>query len=172
MNRLIAFVFAASACTLSTGYEINNHADMSERALLLSTLNTTGAGSKLEKLGLKSLPLTDAKQTFPLDTSLLPVPYCFGSDRPAKWKVTIPVGDSNFPAMQQDGTQTQPNWSNAKLTLAQMIRYGACFEDSDEPNKRPVSHFYNTQNGGAALTLALFVPAGPSSLHWTLQRNF
>ena len=178
LNRVLqtAIVISLSGGTWLNAYEINNHADMSQTAVEKSVLTivdgTPERDQKLFKLGLKTLDITDSKQTFPLDTSLLPIPYCFGSNRPAKWKVTIPVGDSNFPAGQQDGTQTQPNWSNPKLTLAQMIRYGACFEDSDEPNKRPVSHFYNTQNGGAALTLVVFVPAGPSSLHWMLQRNF
>lgn len=146
MNRLLLsnfpIVAAFAAVNVAFAYEINNHADMSEIAVAKSLLNTDNApNGKLFRLGLAQRALDSDKQNFPLDTSLLPIPSCFGSNRPAKWKVTIPVGDSNFPATQQDGTQTQPNWSNPKLTLAQMIRYGACFEDSDEPNKRLVSHF-------------------------------
>jgi len=169
-RRLTSLLAAALFFGFANAYEINNHADMSETSAALSALNDARTDGKLFRLGLKPLLLTNTKQTFPLDTSLLPIPYCFGSDRPAKWKVTIPVGDSNFPTGQRDGTQTQPDWSSPKLTLAQMIRYGACFEDADDPNKRPLTHFYNPQDFGLGQTV-LGNPIAANSLVWTLTRN-
>jgi hypothetical protein len=152
-------------------YEINNHADMSQTALIKSSLrdpNDFSSNGKLFRLGLKqSDPLLD-KQTFPLSVGLGPIPYCFGSTRPADWKVTIPLGDSNFPTAQQDASVTQPPWEasgGSKLTIAQMIRYGACYEDEEEPYARSLSHFYNPQSQGDG------APLGPNSLDWMLKRN-
>jgi len=135
-----------------------------------SLVSDFGPAGKLFRLGLKNVDITRTEQTFPLDNSLGPIPYCFGSQRPVPFKVTTWAN----PAQISGEEGKQPNWTlvGAPLTIAQMIRYGACYEDESEPNKRSLAHFYNPQDGGAALTVAGIVPAGLSSLHWTLQRNF
>jgi hypothetical protein len=167
--KTICFAALIGFCaSQGQAYEINNHADMSQRALEISTLNDLSANGKLFKIGLKSLPVADTRQTFPLSVGLGPIPYCFGSTRPADWKVTIPLGDSNFPTAQQDASVTQPPWEasgGSKLTIAQMIRYGACYEDEEEPYARSLSHFYNPQSQGDG------APLGPNSLDWMLKRN-
>jgi hypothetical protein len=165
---VVAFV-----CTSLSAYEINNHADMSQTAAEFSVLGDNAPNGKLFRLGLKTRQLGDPGQTFSLSRTvqgfdLGPIPYCFGSNRPAQWKVTIPFGDSNFPSGQQDGTVAQPNWlygGTPQLTIAQLIRYGACYEDEEEPYARSISHFYNPQAQGAS------APLGPSSLDWMLKRN-
>mgnify|MGYP001241448177 FL=1 len=135
-----------------------------------SLVSDFGPAGKLFRLGLKNVDITRTEQTFPLDNSLGPIPYCFGSQRPVPFKVTTWAN----PAQISGEEGKQPNWTlvGAPLTIAQMIRYGACYEDESEPNKRSLAHFYNPQDGGAALTVAGIVPAGPSSLHWMLQRNY
>jgi len=120
---------------------------------------------RLAKLGLKPRSIFDPNQTFPLSAGLGPIPYCYGSERPEPFKVT-----TTDAVPQQANNGTQPPWSNiggepTQLTLAQMIRYGACYEDEEEPYARSVSHFYNPQDQGAGATL------GPSSLDWMLKRN-
>ena len=66
----------------------------------------------------------------------------------------------------------QPNWSATasptQLTIAQLFRYGACFEDSETPNARSVTHFYNPQDQGAPSNVA-GVSRGPNSLDWMLK---
>jgi hypothetical protein len=155
----------------ANAYEINNHADISQAALLKSKLNNDSSSGTLARLGLKPLDLLNTRQTFPLSTdpgaafrALGPIPYCFGSRRPQPWKVTIPLGSENYPG-QLPG-RAQPAWLagiGTRLTIAELIRYGACYEDEDAARKRPVAHFYNVQNNGAGSA------AGPSSLHWTLR---
>jgi hypothetical protein len=159
----------------AVAYEINNHADMSQDAAFLSVLRTDA--QKLSRLGLKQRVLTDGAQRLPLDKYLGPIPYCFGSDRPADWAVTIPLGNTNFPSQQQGNGLPQPPWTanttsdyaedRAQLTIAEMIRYGACFEDADDNAGawRPLAHFYNPQNEGTGGT------GGPSSLDWMLKRG-
>ena len=164
----------------ASAYEINNHADMSQEAAF-STRSLTECGVRgatgcavpytvLSRLGLKAREITDARQTFPLGQNaynqpLGPIPYCFGSERPfPTFKVT-----TNQVLTQQAGIGlTQPAWNangGTRLTIAELIRYGACFEDEEEPAARSISHFYNPQNQGAGATL------GPSSLKWMLGRD-
>lgn len=159
----LAFLFNSAIA-----YEINNHADMSQAAVLMSQLSDDSPTGKLFRLGLKPFQLRDGKQTFPLDNSLGPIPYCFGSERPFPFKVTTWALPSQLPG--EEGKQ--PNWTlvGAPLTIAQMIRYGACYEDETEPRFRPFAHFYNPQNNGAPLT-QFNTRMGPSSLHWMLNRN-
>lgn len=134
---------------------------MSQAAALISHLNDDSPTGKLFRLGLKSYRPLDPKQTFPLGAGLGPIPYCYGSGRPDPWKVTTTA----IPAQQAGETVVQPNWVGGTLTIAQMIRYGACYEDEEEPYQRSISHFYNPQDQGAAS------PLGPSSLDWMLKRN-
>ena len=166
MKRVLFFIAAGVFTSWCRGYEINNHGDMSQRSLEISKLNDVSANGKLKRLGLKNLPLGDPKQTFQLEDPLGPIPYCFGSRRPNPFKVTTPDIPPGGP---QDPSITPPNWYGsgyALLTIAQLIRYGACYEDEDVPNERPVSHFYNPQDQGAGVNLSY----GPSSLHWMLSR--
>jgi hypothetical protein len=147
-----------------SAYEINNHADMSEVAVFISAVNDTSKNGKLSRLGLKPFLLTAPDQRFPLDASLGPIPYCFGSERPEPFKVTT----STIPGQQPNSGSAQPNWTAAggtQLTIAEFIRYGACYEDEEEPFQRSISHFYNPQDQGAG------APLGPSSLDWMLKRN-
>jgi hypothetical protein len=178
--RVAAFIGLCASQALA--YEINNHADMSQRSLEISTLNDSSPNGKLSRIGLKSLPLVDTKQSFPLSAdpassrALGPIPYCFGSISPresdpaGKWRVSVPLGDPYFPGQQNpnDEQLKQPNWisgEGSQLTIAQLIRYGACYEDEEEPFARSISHFYNPQQGGAA------APLGPNSLDWMLKRG-
>jgi|JI10StandDraft_1071094.scaffolds.fasta_scaffold17548_2 hypothetical protein len=151
--------------TATNAYEINNHADMSQTALARSVLQIFNgqpeSETKLFKLGLKAFFTTDDKQTFPLGAGLGPIPYCYGSERPDPWKVTTTA----IPPQQAGETVAQPNWVGGSLTIAQMIRYGACYEDEEEPYQRSISHFYNPQDQGAGS------PLGPNSLDWMLKRN-
>jgi hypothetical protein len=159
---LTAVLIAASSDAIA--YEINNHADMSQRSAEILFDGAIGL-AKLTRLGLKSTPIGSDKQTFPLSPGLGPIPYCFGSTRPQPFVVVT----DQIPVTQQDPTQAQPSWAGAgadtQLTVAQLFRYGACFEDSEAPDKRPLAHFYNPQEQGAAGL------GGPSSLDWVLKRG-
>lgn len=166
---VVAFIVLASDVW---GYEINNHADMSQSSAQISVLNDLSTSGKLARLGLRVLPLADPRQRFPLDAGLGPIPYCFGSERPADWAVTIPYGSSNYPTTQRDSGVAQPDWpalGGTLLSIAQFIRYGACYEDEEHPAKS-VSHFYNPQAGGEGSNV-LGVPIGPNSLEWMLKRD-
>lgn len=179
--QLCCALLALTHSAASNAYEINNHADMSQEAILRSVLQLSDGQpereTKLFKLGLKAFLTTAEEQSFPLKQihpfgpALGPIPYCFGSTRPfPDWKVTVPYGDPNYPTGQKVGEDVlQPFPPGAttlpKLTLAQMIRYGACYEDEEEPNARSVTHFYNPQDGGSGTVL------GASSMRWMLDRN-
>ena len=157
-------VIFVCAISHSFAYEINNHADMSDTSAKRSSLADNSPSGKLFRLGLKPKDLDSDKQTFPLSAGLGPIPYCYGSERPVPWKVTT----SAVPAQQQGNGVTQPNWltvGGPQLTIAQMIRYGACFEDEEEPFARSLSHFYNPQSSGSG------APLGPNSLDWMLKRD-
>ncbi|MCC7068719.1 MAG: hypothetical protein IT523_09710 [Burkholderiales bacterium] len=145
-------------------YEINNHADIAETSANFSVLSNATSTGKLSKLGLRPLLLSSNKQRFPLDASLLPIPYCFGSERPEPFKVST----WSIPPQQRGSGIEQPDWSTAHsagLTIAQLIRYGSCYEDEEVPDAKSVAHFYNPQNVGAGVDLGI----GPSSLRWSLQ---
>ncbi|HNY48534.1 MAG TPA: hypothetical protein PKN64_16380, partial [Casimicrobium sp.] len=190
-NRQKLVLLVLSSAVLATrapvhAYEIDNHADVPDTAIVRSVLGTDiGPAGKLARLGLGNLQPNSDKQTFPLKQihpfgpALGSIPYCFGSTRPTppNWKITIPFSDPIYPSGQKDGEDVlQPFPRDAttlpKLTIAQMIRYGACYEDDEEPKARSLTHFFNPQDGGAALTGAGIVPAGPSSLRWMLQRKY
>jgi len=188
MNRQKLVLLVLSSAVLATSatvhaYEIDNHADVPDTAIVRSVLRTdVGPAGKLAWLGLGNLQPNSGKQTFPLKQiqpfgpALGSIPYCFGST-PPNWKVTIPFGDPIYPSGQKEGEDVllpfpRDATTLPKLTIAQMIRYGACYQDEEEPKARALTHFFNPQDGGAALTVAGIVPAGPSSLHWMLQRNY
>jgi len=155
----------SSGSQMVNAYEINNHADISQQALALSVLvQPRPTASKLAALGLRDVSVLDNKQRFPLDANLLPIPYCFGSERPEPFK----VGTWSIPPQRRGSGIEQPDWSTAHsagLTIAQLIRYGSCYEDEEVPDAKPVAHFYNPQNVGAGVDLGI----GPSSLRWSLQ---
>jgi hypothetical protein len=147
-------------------YEIPNHADMSEQAIRYSTLNrlTNNRFAKLEALGLRSKALDDNLQRFPLTAELAPIPMCYGIKLNQDGQV---VADTDF--------GMQPTWGEdtgggALLTIANLFRYGACFEDSIEPDPRSLAHFYNPQNGGSGIVQGN-VQLGPNSPDWMLMRN-
>jgi len=166
--RTLSLSLSLTLSFTASAYEINNHADMSQAAIELSALNDTGLGGKLARLGLRNLPLRDPAQAFPLKQIdpfgpvLGPIPYCFGSERPGnggpwQWKVTIAYGDPLYPATQKAGEDVQQPFPSGttilpELSIAQMMRYGACYEDEEEPNPRSVTHFYNPQSEGAGVT--------------------
>jgi hypothetical protein len=153
--------------TTAYAYEINNHADMSQVAAQRSSLGTTaGASSKLKQLGLKDRDLFNQSQLFPLDTppigSGTALQECYGQYKDANGNLA------------QDGFSAQPTWGSAasgrtNMTIAQLIRFGACYEDATEPNVRSLAHFYNPQDHGRGLSFA--GDLGPSSLRWMLQRD-
>lgn len=174
-RNAVATFFIATALFVSRvgAYEINNHADMSQTSAERSTLSVNG-NEKLFKIGLKRLDIADPKQTFPLDPSLPQIPYCFKSYLPGG---TIREYDAATSGRIQEPGTSQPGWvanptlaNPSKLTIAELFRYGACYEDSEEPNVRPYAHFYNPQDLGRALTVGVFQP-GPSSIDWMLRRN-
>jgi len=64
-------------------YEINNHGDMSQQALLMSSLGTgAGPNGKLFRVGVRPLDVQNPDQKFVLDANLPAIPYCFGSYLP------------------------------------------------------------------------------------------
>ena len=159
-----ACLCAAVAATPSVGYEINNHADMTQTAVERSVLANA---DRVFRLGLKRLDIADVKQRFPLDATLPAIPYCFGSYLPGstarQYDQAIAAGQS----VTQDPGVRQPTWGasgvETKLTIADFFRYGACFEDSEAPQIRPLAHFYNPQDSGAGGSEGV-IPTGPSSL--------
>ncbi len=167
MRKTIAKILIALAFLFNsaTAYEINNHADMSETAVSMSQLADARPTGTLFRLGLKPLQLGDEKQPFPLEAGLGPIPYCFGSISPGPGILTTWATLPQKPGERPN----QPDWV-AGLGIADMIRYGACYEDATEVSKRPFAHFYNPQNNGAPLT-ELNTRLGPSSLHWILKRD-
>ena len=161
---LIGIVLATLCPKHTWSYEINNHGDMSQIAVEKSVLSLNN-NAKLLQLGLKKLDIASPRQTFQLDDPLGPIPYCFGSRRPDPFKVTTPDIPPGGP---QDPSITPPNWYGSGyslLTIAQLIRYGACYDGEEEPNIRSISHFYDPQNQGAGATF------GPSSLKWMLGHD-
>ena len=168
-RKLTVTFIAAQLISVCGAYEINNHADMSLQAALLSKLTREGgANGKLSRLGLRALDIENKRQLFPLVpiTGVLPeIRYCFGEYLPGG---TARDYEASSAGRLQDSAVEQPDWSGRKFTIAQLIRYGGCFEDSESPFSRPLSHFYNPQNSGAGLA----VPSGtPNSLAWSLRRN-
>ena len=161
----LTFSHAALFSPASTGYEINNHADMSQRASEIG-FPISGTNDKLFRLGLRRLAISDPRQTFALGAGLPPIPYCFGEFLPGgsfrEYELTTAGGRVQDPAVVQP--------TGSKLTIAQLFRYGACFEDSETPDKKPLALFYNPPDAGRGLSFGLVVP-GPSSLDWTLTRN-
>ena len=164
-RTLVAFA-GCIACASTPAYEINNHADMSEKSAERSHLLVDigdGSYGKLFRLGLKQIPISDRKQTFPLDNSLGRIPLCYAI-----------VTDENGKVIDDPDPNNQPGWvarnGQTWLTVAEMIRYGACYEDSTEPKLRPLAHFYNPQNDGEGLSY-FALAAGPSSMVWMLNRN-
>jgi hypothetical protein len=135
-------------------YEVMNHAAMSEAAIQLSSLKDPAPDGKLFRLGLKRLSLYSQLQVFPraANTSLT------GTDAQTCWPVDALAGGRAIPL------------DFNKLSIIQMIRYGACYEDNVDNGFRVFGHFYNPQSGG----LGLNVPASgqqPSSVDWALTGN-
>jgi hypothetical protein len=136
-------------CASATAYEINNHADLSQEAAAKSVLQVANGepegNTKLFKLGLKAFALTSSAQTFPLDSSLGRIPLCYAI-----------VTDVNGKVVDDPDPNKQPGWGARNgqtwLTVAEMVRYGACYEDSTEPSTRLIAYFHNPLNSGAPLT--------------------
>lgn len=151
-------------------YEINNHADITAEALVQSVLGRT-AGEKLRRLGLRPFTVFDERQRFPLvpvEGVLPEVRYCFGE--------YVPGGTfreyqrpANAALRQQDPAVAQPDWASRQFTIAELFRYGACFEDAEEPFARSLAHFYSVQGGGAGVPVP--PPGQPNSLRWALRRG-
>ena len=172
-------------------YEINNHADMSQVAAFKSVLNIdNSANGKLFRLGLAQRAIDSNRQTFPLLTPQIsaatPLERCFGQyQRLVIDALGRPILDAQGREQietLQDSFATQPAWSNAEksgttpMTIAQAIRFGACWEDSEEPKARSLAHFYNPQNGGAGMfplptPEPPFLAANPDSINWMLNAN-
>lgn len=154
-NFLFAWAFAAFPSTFATAYEINNHADMSEAAARVSFPQQSGF-PRLAKLGLRPLSIFDPLQTFPLSPGLPQIRKCFGE---------LEGGG------QELGT-SQPPWGadagRTQLQIAQLFRYGACFEDNTGSEVRPFAHFYDPQHNGRGLTVSTGA-LGPSSVEWVLN---
>jgi hypothetical protein len=171
MKALFTLVGIASSIFISSAsaYEINNHADMSDVAASISAINDTTKNGKLFRLGLKPFLLSAPQQLFPLDTppigSGTALEECYGQYKDANGNLA------------QDGFSAQPTWGSAasgrtNMTIAQLIRFGACYEDATEPNVRSFAHFYNPQNQGAGLSYPEgLYDFGPSSLQWMLSRS-
>ena len=152
-------LFFAYLTTPVLSYEIPNHADMSQTSAEKSVLQQ-GDPQKLSRLGLKPRVLIDPLQTFPLSQGLPIKPTCFGVTRNTDG---IVVADpNNQPPWGADAGRTQ-------LSIANLFRYGACYEDNVEPGDiRVLAHFYDPQNGGRGLS-TLVGPLGPSSPDWVLR---
>jgi hypothetical protein len=157
------FVAAAilSVSFVTSAYEINNHADMSQEAAIKSLL-ATNQGQKLVTLGLKRVTLIDPRQTFPLAQELPRNRFCFG-------ETVNPDG-----SVTQDPAVAQPRWGAGvagrhEMTIAELFRYGACHEDHATlaSGYRVFAHFYDPQNSGRGLESV----DGPASISWTLQRG-
>jgi hypothetical protein len=154
-QQLISFVCAVISSS-AIGYEVPNHADMSENAILKSALLLSQG--KLSRLGLKQIDPRLNTQMFPLPSSLPAIPTCFGVSRDASGAM---VANPN----------TQPPWNTDSgrtvLSIANLIRYGACYEDNEGvlllTNQRPIAHFYDPQRNGAAIK-----SNEPSSPDWML----
>jgi hypothetical protein len=136
----------------SRAYEINNHADMSEVAALRSSLQVRNgravSDEKLFKLGLKPFNINNSAQTFPLPTPQIgggtPLERCFGQYErlvvDAQGRPILDAQGRQQVETLQDSFATQPGWSNPQksgttpMTIAQAIRFGACWEDAEEPD--------------------------------------
>ena len=167
LGRCAGAVALICASHSASSYEINNHADLTQFSATISFPEIVDY-PKQAKLGLKKLSIFDSNQSFPLSAGFGPIPYCFGSIRDDPFEL---ISTRALP--QQDPSILQPDWnapSGPKLTIAQLFRYGACFEDSETPGVRPFAHFYNPQDNGAGLMVGPIQP-GPSSLQWMLQPN-
>lgn len=154
----------------TNAYEINNHADMSQEAAVRSVLQLyrgqPEGDTKLFRLGLKAFNIGSENQKFPLADGLGAISLCFG----IKTDVHPVTGVQTI----VDDLTDQPAWNTRNgggwLTIAEMMRYGACYEDSIEPNYRVFAHFYNPQDFGAPLSVGPFL-VGPSSLQWSLSKT-
>ena len=145
--------FSLTAANVTHGYEIVNHADMSQESALLSVFGKdTGPSGKAFRLGLKPRVITDPVQTFPLQPNFPDIRECFGE---------VKDKDGNVIA-----TGVQP-LSRDQYQIAQLFRYGACFEDNESiaTGLRPLAHFYDPQHGGSGIN------GGPSSPDWMLTRT-
>jgi hypothetical protein len=144
--RTILAVFVA-VVSEANAYEIPNHSDMSARALAFSKIGADlGTTGKLRRLGLRALGSTDPIQFFPraAGTALSPdAVTCWPED--------------------QNGNRQIPADFN-KLTLDQLVRYGACYEDNEAVGAyRSLGHFYNPQSAGIGLS------GQPNSPDWALS---
>jgi hypothetical protein len=180
----------------SFAYEIQNHADMSQIAA--EQLSSLRSLDKLERLGLRRFELRDAKQTFPVEAKPLgdglPQDACYGEyyqqKRDANGKLeftteagkTIPLyvkvgSDSTGYGGASTGftsipTGLKPN-ETIPMSIAQALRWGACYEDETAHSPRSLAHFYNVQGKGQGITFPINIlpPFGPGSLQWTLSRD-
>ena len=156
-QQLISFVCAVISAS-AIGYEIPNHADMSENALLKSALFLSPG--KLSRLGLKQIDPRLNTQRLPLPNSLPPIPMCFGVVRGSNGAMVANTAPGVQPPWRQDAR------GSTNLSIANLIRYGACYEDNEGPllgiDQRPVAHFYDPQQSGRGIV------GDPSSPDWML----
>jgi hypothetical protein len=139
----------------ASGYEIVNHADMTQTSGERTSLTTdigNGKDGKLFRLGLKQFSLIDPRQTFPLQANFPEIRECFGETRDASGNVTNP------------GVQPV---ARDQYQIAQLFRYGSCFEDNEGVlvGLRPLAHFYDPQHNGRGIT------GDPNSVNWMLTRT-
>jgi hypothetical protein len=134
------FIISANA------YEVPNHSDMSARALVVSKIGAEpGTNGKLFRLGLRGLGVTDAAQFFPRAAGT-----ALSTDAVTCW-----------PKDNKGNRQIPADFN--KLTLDQLMRYGACYEDNEAVGAyRSLGHFYNPQSAGIGLS------GQPNSPDWAL----
>jgi hypothetical protein len=145
---------AAFAPSISFGYEIGNHASMSEQALRKSVLVTDV--DKLRRLGLKALLPDNTRQLFPRNPLGTPEKQCYGYvvDNPLDPKASWTFRKDEPSAVEPFDLLGSTSTGNNGYTLIDLIRYGSCYEDSEDPGYRSLAHFYDPQNGVSGISSA------------------
>ncbi len=151
LNIVSTACLSIFSCAISA-YEIQNHADITQAALRLSTLNDVTSNGKLVRLGLKPVALIDAKQVFPRSPSSGEITACYEQR-----------------AIAGGTVQTVVPLSPSKYTLTELMRHGACFEDNiDLAGARVASHFYDPQRGGIGLDIPT-LPTQVAAPDWAIN---
>jgi len=146
MNKISSLAFCAVASLVVTtnvyGYEVVNHADVSDAAFRLwfrqepPIATPNGLTGKLFRLGLKQVSVLNL-----LTETVYP------KSGPSTESCAFPL---------------------ASYTMLNLIRYGSCYDDNAEVGAyRPLAHFYDPQHNGRGLTFGTEV--GPSSPDWALK---
>jgi hypothetical protein len=189
MNETTRFTLVAFSCSIACAstlaYEINNHADMSQVSGERSRLSVdvgNGINGKLFRLGLRQLPLSDPRQSFPLTTLAFggnyPLDACFGvyyRQRPDGSYERIGSDEEGYNGAGAGFTSIPSGLAagaTVSMSIAQAFRWGACYEDATEPAARSLAHFYDVQGEGRGVAFPDAAPSiGPGSLQWVLSRN-